>query len=149
MIMKIIILIVFILIGFAAYSQRLGLVASNLNARNILKNGNFSNGSTGWTLNSGWSIANGKITGVDVTTLATGTVNTPPIDGVIYLVKFTVSNWTKNTIAMRVGGTNSQATGSGDGDYSVQVTSGADGTFSIDGLVTFSGDIDNIRVEKQ
>ena len=67
---------------------------------NQVVNGDFSNGSTGWTLGSGWNIANGKITFTDGGSVFNPTANSWN-SGITFLFKITISDRTSGYIRIQ------------------------------------------------
>jgi len=114
----------------------------------IVLNGDFSNGSTNWALNSNWSVANNKAT-------ADGTSNSIMFqsnvlqDNTLYLVSYTLSNFTQGSININLSGV-SGVTRTTNGTYTEYVTSGASpsGRLDIQGSGSFIVSITNISVKE-
>ena len=109
----------------------------------VIVNGVFA-ADTDWTKGTGWTIAAGKAS-CDASQVAdtdlTQTV-APLTSGLIYLVKFTVSNYVAGNICAVVGtqeGTDRFANGT----YIESILSGS-ASFKMRGDVNFDGDIDNV-----
>ena len=114
----------------------------------IVLNGDFSNGSTNWALNSNWSVANNKAT-------ADGTSNSIMFqsnvlqDNTLYLVSYTLSNFTQGSININLSGV-SGVTRTTNGTYTEYVTSGASpsGRLDIQGSGSFIVSITNISIKE-
>lgn len=119
----------------------------------LVTNGDFSAGSTGWTVPAGWVIAGGAA----VATAASGSLRgggVSPVLGRGYRVEFNVVNYTSGTLFITVGGNFAgqvTLTGSGmsPGRKSIFVISGSDAARGVEfygGAVTAT--IDNISVKE-
>lgn len=80
------------------FGSQLNLLTSEQD--NIVTNGDFSNGSTGWTLGSGWNIANGKITFTNGGSVFNPTANSWN-SGITFLFKITISDRTSGYIRIQ------------------------------------------------
>jgi hypothetical protein len=69
----------------------------------LVTNGNFSDGSTGWTVNTGWSITGGGAVGAATNASLLGGGVTP-VAGRTYRVDFDVISYTSGTLFITVGG---------------------------------------------
>lgn len=138
----------------------LGAWASEFEARHagatlgleLVTNGSFAAGSTGWTLNTGWSVANGVATKAAGTTdFARFTFASALTVGKTYAVQFDVLGATAGTLSPRFGGgtvVNGSAYG-GNGTFKTVLTA-ASGNDRIEFVPnsTFNGSIDNISVRE-
>jgi len=119
------------------------------NGSEEVTNGDFSNGSTDWNLESGWSVADGKATRVatgSYTKITQGAILTV---GKNYKVTFTVNEGAIGGIRVELGGT-FQGDYNGVGTHTIYGISGstAFNNFSLVGEPTFSGSVDNVSVEE-
>ncbi len=148
--MKKIILILFLVIGISVQGQNglFGIVSSSQTTSinpNIVSNGTFDDG-TNWNVTAPWTISGGLLNGNSGSTLVTNTPVSNPVNGETYVCTGTITNYVAGNFAVRVGGTNSSNIGA-NGDFSVEVISGADGTIRIDGTTpAFDGEIDNLEI---
>ena len=109
-------------------------------------NGDFATDSD-WTKGSGWTISGGKANASATTgqlyQATTTSVNTK------YKIEYTISNYVSGSYNFLLRGT-STATFSGNGTFTVYITSGSGGNsnFIIDGVSSFTGSIDNVSVKE-
>jgi hypothetical protein len=115
----------------------------------LVTNGDFSGGSTGWTLGTGWSITNGE-----ASFTATGSSSALTQDNVVPLsgfIRFKVSvTRSAGTLSLRVGGgapVTYSFLASGDYDLILPVA-GVNASISFSAGTTFTGSIDNISVRE-
>ena len=114
-----------------------------------ITNGNFANGSTGWSLNAPpWSIVNAKA-------VADGTSNNPIFqDGVItggkqYSVTYTLSNFTQGSVYVDLGSGGIGATRTISGTYTEIILAAGNNTrFYLRGSGNFIVSIDNVSVKQ-
>lgn len=69
----------------------------------LVTNGDFGDGSTGWTVPSGWSVSSGLLTGTATNTSAINRTFTP-VAGRVYEVQFDVTAYTSGNLYVTVGG---------------------------------------------
>ena len=109
-------------------------------------NGDFATDSN-WTKGTGWTISGGKANASATTgqlyQATTTSVNTK------YKIEYTISNYVSGSYNFLLRGT-STATFSGNGTFTVYITSGSGGNsnFIIDGVSSFTGSIDNVSVKQ-
>ena len=109
----------------------------------LVTNGDFSNGSTDWSLDTGWSVSDGKATS-DGTNLAYLTQASIIFTGVSYKVQFDIVDYTSGSIKYRDNGLVGGQSFSGVGSYTDYVVAGG-GQFRLMSE-NFIGSIDNISV---
>ena len=117
-------------------------------------NGDFSGGSTGWTLGANWSIVGGKAkhtVGSTATLYQTMTLPAPPIGtNYNYYVGFNVVNWNTGTISVKLGNAvnGTSYTWSGNDNF-IQIYQPKQ-SGSVDIVFTpssnFNGEIDDVKV---
>ena len=116
----------------------------------LVTNGNFSNGATGWTLGSGWTVVSGVAKKSTVGTANAVSQSVGVSANKFYRVLFTVSELTAGSVNVRLGGTatvNFSATANG--TYSIVIPSaGIDAFVYFYSGSTFDGAIDNISVRE-
>lgn len=123
------------------------LLCDSILGPELITNGDFASGLDDWTVDAGWvwdpnaaCATNGQNIGQ---TIAAG-LN----DGNLYLVTFTIVNYTSNDLSFSLGGTVSGPYNA-DGTYSVAVTAGAaDDDLIFGGAGTFNGCIDDISIRE-
>lgn len=112
--------------------------------------GDFSSAAN-WTLNSGWSISGGVLTGSSVSSGATAlqpNVNqaSPIAANKLYQVTYTINSITSGSVYVNVGGaagtSRTQA-----GTYTEELYTSAASTIFFNTLSNFSGEIDNLSVK--
>ena len=108
----------------------------------LITNGGFSNGGTDWTLDTGWSISEGKAVAVSGTASKLRQTNT--LNGKSAKVTFTVSDYSSGLILVDFGSTSSP-TINANGDYVFYGTYDQN-NFEIYKSSNFIGSIDNISV---
>ena len=117
----------------------------------IITNGNFSGGSTGWTAGTtpiNWTFAGGAINGVDA---SGGYQNVGQvISGKSYVAEFTISGWTAGSVSLENAGAGAfGAVFSGDGVKRQFFTAAATATIGFVRRVSnFTGSIDNFSVKE-
>lgn len=116
----------------------------------LIVNGDFSDGSTGWTLNTGWAVSGGIATKTAGSSAAIFRSVSLTV-GRTYAITYTISGATAGTIGGFLGGgTQVNSTlRSGNGlrtDYLVAVTGNNIAGVTANG--TFNGSVDNISVQE-
>ena len=107
---------------------------------NLVTNGDFSNGSTGWIINA-WTVANGKAS-LDGSSPSFISQNAILVSGKTYKVQYTVSDYVSGNVRFRANGVNG-STNVSNGVVSDLIT--VNSTFlSIQGFNGFEGSISNI-----
>lgn len=115
----------------------------------LITNGDFSNGATGWTVEAGWTITGGKAVAD-----GTGAVPTSLIQGAgaanstTYRLTFDVSGYVSGTLDVVVGTVNLPDVTS-NGTYSVDFTTAAtqNGVLFLQAY-TFIGEVDNVSLRE-
>lgn len=113
----------------------------------LLTNGDFSNGGTGWTLNVGWAVSGGVAVGTSVPNFSSVSQNISMVSGRFYRVDITVS---VTSGRLQVGiPPNAGPIVSVSGSYSfiIRNTSGSQFAFRADNI-GFTGTVDNISVRE-
>jgi len=110
--------------------------------RDEVTNGTFSVG-TGWTLGTGWTIAGEKAVGAAGVESELKQTITGLDEGVVYEVKFTVSDRTAGTVMPSIGGTDGTTTGA-DATYTQRIACGATTVLSFTKSSIFDGKLDTI-----
>ena len=106
-------------------------------------NGDFSNGSTDWTLND-WTISNGKASLLNGSSFITQ-LNALEI-GKTYKIQYTISDYDSGTIRWRSSGVNGSSNAS-NGVVTDYITA-ASTSFGIQGYNNFTGSISNISAKE-
>jgi len=116
----------------------------------LVTNGDFSNGSTGWSLDAGWSVAGGLVNGTAVspgygigTTIA-GAINT------WYKITITVSNYVSGSVATTLYNGDNGPAYSANGTYVsyIQKKSLSTNIAGVYAATAFTGSVDNISVRQ-
>jgi hypothetical protein len=85
-----------------------------------LTNGTFTGSAANWTLAAGWTYNSNAVDkdgdGVGTLSQTAGNMVTPPVADEIYLLEFTISNWTVGTVVPSLGVVNGASVGE-DGTY--------------------------------
>ena len=118
---------------------------ADLLSDNVIVNGDFSTGD-GWENTGGWSVSVGTANAQS----ATGSLVTlePPLTPLTtYVVSFEIVSRSAGSVRLNLGGQQSLPAYSAVGVHNIVMQSGADATFSIDGL-SFTGAVDNISVRE-
>jgi hypothetical protein len=114
----------------------------------LVTNGDFSGGSTGWTTGAGWSISGGSASGSPATASLFSTDSIGAVAGKTYRVTFTVTAYTSGTVRSNIGAAVNGAVRSATGTYTEFITSiGGDGRIYFV-VSNFVGSIDNISVRE-
>ena len=113
--------------------------------RSLITNGDFSNGSTDWILDSGWSVSDNKAL-CDGTNLAYITQTAVLTTGKSYKVQFDIVDYTSGSVKYRDNGFVSGQSFSGVGSYTDYVVAGG-GQFRLMSE-NFIGSIDNVSVRE-
>ena len=112
----------------------------------LVVNGDFSNGTTGWTLGTGWSISSGAAVGTNATgNLLQSNVALSPV-GKTYRVTLTISNRTTGSIVPQIGGSTISLSAVGTYTFYLRPSLN-DHVLYIPGA-DFTGSIDNISVRE-
>jgi hypothetical protein len=116
----------------------------------LVTNGDFSGGSTGWSLGTGWSVTGGAAVsagGNQFQALSQTTVSL--VAGKTYLISATVA-LTSGSLILRVGSGINKATISSSGNWSARVTADGNGISFLSNAAGFEfvGSIDNISVKE-
>lgn len=111
----------------------------------LVTNGDFANGATGWGLGAGWSVSGGVAVGTSASGNLTQIVAPSPV-GKAYLVSLTIVTRSAGSIVPQIGG--STVTLSAPGSYSFVLTPTLnDPVLYIPGA-SFTGTIDNISIRE-
>jgi hypothetical protein len=114
----------------------------------VVVNGNFSGGSTGWVTTTGWTIAGGSANGVATSAFLYQT-NANILVNRYYEFTFTVSNYVAGSVRPFLGATVTYGTFvSGNGTYTQRFCPTAAGNELGFGGSGFTGSIDNISVKE-
>ena len=113
----------------------------------LVVNGNFSNGSTDWSLDSPITISGGTMNFTNVGGKY-GSQNIGFTDGTTYIVKFEITEQTSGSLLVFLGAGNSIGTFSGLGKKQIVATSDATFDTKIYFGNNFAGSIDNISVQE-
>lgn len=111
---------------------------------NTLSNGTFTGAATGWTLGTGWAYSsNTVVKNVD----GTGTLSQScgATAGVVFVVEYTISNWTVGTVTPSVGGVSGSAVGA-NGTYRDTITCSGAGALTFTPTNTSRFTIDNVKL---
>jgi hypothetical protein len=117
-------------------------------ADDYVVNGTFTGGSTGWTLNSGWSYGSNAVAHADGggtgTLVASGTTI---VVSTAYMLTYTISNYVSGTVTPSVGGV-AGVVRSGNGTWSEIITTGSSATTALTftPTTTFNATIDDVRL---
>lgn len=118
---------------------------TDLLSDNVIVNGDFSGGD-GWENTGGWSVSVGTANAQS----ASGSLVAlePPLKPMTtYVVAFEIVSRSNGSVRLSLGGQQSITAYSSVGVHNIVMRSGADATFSIDGL-SFTGAVDNISVRE-
>jgi len=113
----------------------------------LITNGDFSNGSTDWSLDSPITISGGTMNFTNVGGKY-GSQNIGFTDGTTYIVKFEITEQTSGSLLVFLGAGNSIGTFSGLGKKQIVATSDATFDTKIYFGNNFAGSIDNISVQE-
>jgi len=114
----------------------------------LVTNGDFSDGTTGWTLGTGWDISGGVATGLPATSSLYSTASIGAVGGKSFLVSYSITSYTSGTVRSNVGATVNGVIRSSIGNYTELVNSvGGDGRVYLV-VSNFVGSIDNISVRE-
>jgi hypothetical protein len=117
----------------------------------LVANGDFSNGSTGWTLQSGWSIGSGVASVNSSVAGTTGLIRTgmTVVSGKTYAVTYTILSVSGTGIRASLGGFVEATFRTTPGTYTIYVTTTTTTGLSITaGSTNTVGSIDNISVKE-
>ena len=112
----------------------------------LITNGDFSGGSTGWTASSGWSIASGKAT-ASATNNTLQTSTSIVTGGTNYLVSFEISNYSSGTLNVDLGTSTYKGQYTSNGLKSIVLTAGGFNKLRFYGG-SISCDIDNVSIRE-
>lgn len=111
----------------------------------LITNGDFAANLDDWTVDTGWAWSAGKACATNGENIGQ-TIAAGLVDGNLYIVEFTISNYTSNDLSFSLGGTNSGPYNA-NGNYSVIVAAGVvSDDLIFGGSATFNGCIDNVSV---
>jgi len=116
-------------------------------APDVVVNGSFTGSADGWTLTSGWSYADNKITHAasgGTTTVVPATALTIAA-GLFYEVTYTVSGRTAGSVTAQIGGTNG-TTQSTNATFVQVITAAGTGNLTFTPTTDFDGSIDDVSV---
>jgi len=135
----------------ATYVDAQGLIKStNELGEELITNGDFSNGSTDWTLGTGWTISGGTANydGLQAyQLLRQGTAN--GVIGKTYIVKYDVSNNNGvGGIIAKFGGVNLSSYNSNNGSFEYYVDAISTDYIRFTPQLDFNGSIDNVSVKE-
>ena len=136
-----------------AAGQVVGLVLDKSNGLvlgpELITNGRFSDGTTGWSFGAGWSVVNGAATITSAATNISLTQARPAgvTEGKTYVVTFDLVQ-TNGTTALYVLGNTVWTGGMQAGSRRLVVIAGSSGGFTISASPGFTGSIDNISVRE-
>ena len=116
---------------------------------NLVSNGDFSNGTTGWSVPAGWTISGGVLSS---TASGAGEVYTSPgsppiVSSHIYYMSAVISSYTSGGTEIHLGGMATNPYNSASGKFSINKTStaGANGNVVISrNAGAFMGSVDNV-----
>jgi hypothetical protein len=124
-----------------------GSIAETLGPE-LITNGDFSSGSTGWKLTSGWAVSGGALVGTSVPGFNNFVQTTTMVAGTLYRVTF---NLTVTAGSLQIGLPNGAISGSAElttgGAYSFLWYAGGASFAGRAGSGGFTGSIDNISVK--
>jgi hypothetical protein len=121
----------------------------------LVTNGGFEDGSSGWNLGTGWSIVDGKAVGVngDNFLYQSGLIE----DNKTYSITYTISNYVSGSMCMRLGAiksspikdsSNINAVGETTFTDILEVSGALNTLLYVRGFNNFTGSIDNISVKE-
>jgi hypothetical protein len=111
----------------------------------LLANGDFEAGDTGWTKGAGWSIDAGVASAAAAAVGANLTQSGPIANHLFYQTQFTIANYVAGVIQLNCGGAGGGALRFAAGTYLQTIRSGAGNTiFYVGTYDTLTTDIDNI-----
>jgi hypothetical protein len=119
----------------------------------LVTNGDFSGGSTGWTLGVGWSISGGTLNSVEPNNITTASNPVSFLTGKSYQVDYTITSYAGGLVRAEFqgGGVDSGVTRSAAGSYREIITATSNRVnfrFIAVGGTGFTGSIDNITVRE-
>ena len=114
----------------------------------LVTNGNFATDSD-WIKGTGWSISGGSLNGSSTTTSVTQ-LNTGLVAGKMYQVVYTISNYVSGSVRIELGSANVSVgtIRSANGTYTEYIEALGDEQLIFDGILAFTGSIDNVSVKE-
>jgi hypothetical protein len=114
----------------------------------LITNGGFDTDSD-WNKGAGWTISGGSLNGSSTTSTAFQ-INTGLVSGKIYEVVYTISNYVSGSVRIELGSGNVSVGSirSANGTYIEYIEALGDDRLYFDGIVSFTGSIDNVSVKE-
>jgi hypothetical protein len=114
----------------------------------LIANGDFATDSD-WNKGTGWTISGGSLNGSSTTSTAFQ-INTGLVSGKIYEVVYTISNYVSGSVRIELGSGNVSVGSirSANGTYIEYIEALGDDRLYFDGIVSFTGSIDNVSVKE-
>ena len=126
----------------AAFAGSVDDVSVKIKAANLLSNGAFASGATGWTLGAGWTVPGTTAIGTATSdTLTSSTLL--GVSGRRYLINYTITR-SAGSVTVSIGGV-SGTTRSAAGTYQDYITASGAGALTFTGG-SFTGTVDDITV---
>jgi hypothetical protein len=125
-----------------------GISTTSMPGSNIITNGDFSNGSTGWTLQSGWTVSSNTATCDGTNSAYISQPNTGEIPANTPItVTVTITAYTSGTIRLGSTGVAPATSYSGTGTHSATFRTRSSATSGVELMsINFVGTIDNVIV---
>jgi hypothetical protein len=114
----------------------------------LVVNGDFSNGTTGWTFEAGWSVTGGKAVATAVTNSAIYQEVTGAEIGVTYLLEFDLSGITSGEISVQLSNNGEAVQFYSNGRKQIRTVFVNNKFVIFLGLVSFTGSVDNISIRE-
>ena len=114
----------------------------------LVTNGDFATDSD-WSKGTGWTISGGSLNGSS-TTASAFQLNTGLVSGKLYEVVYTISNYVSGYVRIELGSGNVSVGTSrnANGTYTEYIEALGDEQLIFDGIVSFTGSIDNVSVKE-